>query len=64
MRLNYDGMLNGDPDHQMSQQEWRMQFLEHTAQEARQFVTPELCFNAAVHVREAYSSVMLYADLH
>lgn len=63
MRTGYNNMMAGDPAGQLSQQEWRMRFLENVAQSAMQAITPQVCANFSAHVRQHYVAALNMEDI-
>lgn len=63
MRQSYHEMIRGDPDGQLSKQEWRMRFLERAAMDSKCHITAESCARLCGHVSVFYAKVLKYQDL-
>lgn len=63
MRNGYGPMMAGDPAGLLSQQEWRMRFLENVAQGAIHAINPQVCANLSAQVRRHYVAALNLEDI-
>lgn len=63
MRDGYECMLRGDPTKQLSQSEWRVQFLERKFEESKSSIMPDHCLHMVQHVKKRFSDVLQFRDL-
>ncbi|PSN50053.1 hypothetical protein C0J52_04227 [Blattella germanica] len=63
IRQNHKTLMRGDPDGMQTQKEFRLHFLERTADSALGIVTAQMCLHSVNHVQIHYPGVMQLDDL-
>ncbi|PSN35400.1 hypothetical protein C0J52_21268 [Blattella germanica] len=63
IRQNHNTLMRGDPDGMLTQKEFRLRFLEHTADSALEIVTAQMCLHSVNHVQRHFLGVMRLDDV-
>ncbi|KAJ4442784.1 hypothetical protein ANN_04377 [Periplaneta americana] len=63
LRENYNMLMRGDPAGILTQKEFRLHFLENTANVAIKVFTTQICLHSANHVHKHYPGAMQLDDM-
>lgn len=63
LRENFNVLMMGDPTGTLSETEFRLRFLENTADAALQIVTAQMCLRSVNHVQKHYPAAMRLDDM-